>query len=75
LEHVIADETMIKGGEKGTPYKCSGPLCSSFEEPSALYLYIQISNLGQFRLSEKKRKDYKELKGNIYKRKSVYSPF
>jgi len=68
LEHVAADEAKIKMGEKRTPRERPGPRRSSFEEPGALYLWARISSLGQFRLSEMKRKDYKRLKGNIYER-------
>ena len=69
LELVTANEAkdIKKGGER-TPCEYSSPYHSPFEEPGVLCLWAQVSDLGQFRLSEMKRKDYKGLKGNIYKR-------
>ena len=69
LEHVAADKAKDKnkGGER-TLHECPGLCCSPFKKPSALYLYSQVSSLRQNKLSKMKRKDYKELKGNIYER-------
>ena len=46
LEHVAADEAMIKGGEKGTPRERPGPRRWLLTSP-CVCIYAQVSNIGQ----------------------------